>query len=452
MITTSRKEKGNSPVATSEPDAATSSDRALIISTDGHAKAEMKDYRPYLPSRLHEEFDVFCSSSKDHWMGTADSSFLAKRCDLDVAEKWQQEVVDAKRLEGLSDPDARIAELDRNGFAAEVLFPESGLPFELGGQVAQALLMRPRTREQIVEGNKAHNRWLADFCTVAPERFAAMAVVSLDDVDDAIKEIRWAKETGLKGILLPHFDEMEPIYHPRFEPIWNTVVELEMGVNAHSGMSSISSRLIPNPSVLEPPEFAFPMMSQIAMFNTRQLLHHLIWGGVLERHPKMKVVFTEAASGWVIGDLISMDYSYEGSYLRRDIHEMVRHKPSDYFRRQCSLGSSLFSEAEVEARHLIGLDQMALGFDYPHQEGAWASGPGPVGYMKATLGVAGVPKSEAEKILGGNAAAVWDFDLSFLGELASGIGPTYAEILTPPASDEYPRGDVHKPLGGPAVA
>jgi predicted TIM-barrel fold metal-dependent hydrolase len=245
---------------------------------------------------------------------------------------------------------------------------------------------------------------------------------------------------------------MEPIYHPRFEPIWNTVVELEMPLNAHSGMSSITKRPVPWPQVLEPPEFAFPLMARISMFNTQQLLHHLIWGGVLERHPEMKLVMTECGSAWVIGDLVSMDYSYEGSYLRRDIHDFVKHKPSEYFRRQCSLGSSLFSEAEVEARHEIGIDQMALGFDYAHHEGAWAAGPGPAAYLQATLGVAGVPRNEAAKILGTNAAGVWNFDLNALGAIAQDVGPTYDEILSPPTSEEYPRGDVHKPLAGFAVA
>ena len=203
---------------------------------------------------------------------------------------------------------------------------------------------------------------------------------------------------------------------------------------------------------MEPPEFAFPMMARISMFNTHQLLHHLIWGGVLERHPDMKVVMTECGSAWIVGDLISMDYSYEGSYLRRDIHDFVKHKPSEYFRRQCSLGSSLFSEAEIEARHEIGIDQMALGFDYPHQEGAWASGPGPVAYMQATLGVAGVPRNEAEKLLSTNAAAVWNFDLNALGAIAQDIGPVLRRDPHSSHVEEYPRGDVHKPLAGFAVA
>src|SRR5262249_5152636 len=92
-------------------------------------------------------------------------------------------------------------------------------------------------------------------------------------------------------------------------------------------------------------------------------------------------------------------------------------------------------------------DKMALGFDYPHQEGAWAAGPGPVAYLQATLGAASVPPAEARKLLGENAADVWKFDLDVLRPIADKVGPPMETVLTPARTDEYPRGDVHKPLG-----
>ena len=81
------------------------------------------------------------------------------------------------------------------------------------------------------------------------------------------------------------------------------------------------------------------------------------------------------------------------------------HKPSEYFDRQCALGSSIFSLAEMEARHEIGIDKMMLGFDYPHHEGAWAAGPGLVPYIQATLGVAKVPPHAAPSSCPGTSPA-----------------------------------------------
>jgi predicted TIM-barrel fold metal-dependent hydrolase len=421
--------------------------RALIISSDGHARAKMEDYRPYLPASMREEFDSFCAFYRQHGLDTAGLELLARRSDPDVVDQWRTQVIDGDRLAGVSDPDARVGELDRNGFAAEVLFPDFGLPFEVGGSTASALLKHRPTPEQITAAKRAHNRWLVEFCSIAPDRFAAMAVVGFEDVDAAVEEIRWAKDAGLKGVVLPHFAEDVPIYHPRFEPIWNIVEELGLPLNSHGAQSSISQRAVPYVDVLDPPETVLPLITRQIMFNCHELLAHLVWGGVLQRHPDMKVVFTEQGSGWVIGELQSMDYTYDGSYLRRDIHDTVRHKPSEYFARQCYLGSSIFSRAEVAARHQIGLDKMALGFDYPHQEGAWAAGPGPVDYLQATLGAAGVPQNEAQQLLATNAASLWDFDITKLSAIANHIGPSMKDVLTQPTADHYPRGDVHKPLG-----
>jgi predicted TIM-barrel fold metal-dependent hydrolase len=188
------------------------------------------------------------------------------------------------------------------------------------------------------------------------------------------------------------------------------------------------------------------MMTAQAFFSCQQVLSHLIWGGVLERHPRLQIVPTEQGTGWVVSALRGMDYSWERSYLRRDVREVVKHKPSEYYRRQVHMGSSLFSLAEAEARHEIGVDKINIGMDYPHHEGTWGSGPGTVRYLQATLGAAGVPADEAIQMLGGNAARLWGFDGEVLRGLADRIAPTITEILTPPTVDYYPRGDVHKPL------
>jgi predicted TIM-barrel fold metal-dependent hydrolase len=173
----------------------------------------------------------------------------------------------------------------------------------------------------------------------------------------------------------------------------------------------------------------------------------MIWGGVFERHPNLELVMTEQGSGWIVGALENMDYSYEGSYLRRDVREVVCLKPSEYYRRQCHLGSSLFSKAEAEARHAIGVDKMMIGADYPHHEGTWGAGPGTLEWLRATVGAVGVPAVEARMMLGQNALELWNFDRVAVRARADLIGPKLQEVLTPPTQEWFPLGDVHKPLG-----
>jgi hypothetical protein len=120
--------------------------------------------------------------------------------------------------------------------------------------------------------------------------------------------------------------------------------------------------------------------------------------------------------------------------------------PTEYFERQCWIGSSLLSEEEVGARHDIGLDKMMVGTDYPHLEGMWH--PSVRDYLRATFGVNHVPDGEARQMLGETAAQLFNFDVEKLGPLVDRIGPPAEEVLREPERDLSPRGDVHKPIAG----
>ena len=424
-------------------------ERSLIISSDGHAMALMEDYRPYVPAGLREEFDEFLKlyDARGRGRRTFDQSTLSYRCDPEVVGQWMGEVFD--RLDGNHDPGRRLVELEREGIVGEVIFPDFGLPFEL---LPPSQLLLPenaglprRTPEQVRAGAWIHNRWLADFISVAPGRFAAIAAVDWNDADYAVQELTWVRNAGMRGVLLPAFSSAEPMFHPRFDRVWDAIEDLGLVVNSHILMSTTLKEL---PMVMAAPHPAstIAVNAPINTFFSQQTLTHLIWGGVLEKHPRLRVAFTELGSGWIPGALSAMDYSYDGSYLRQDHRSFLKSKPSEYFRRQCFLGSSTFSRAEIAARHHIGLDKMMLGMDYPHHEGTLAAG-GTTEYLRATLGAEGVPVEEARLLLGGTAMKVWNFDETELRAVADRVGPLMDEILTPPTEDLFPRGDVHKPLG-----
>jgi predicted TIM-barrel fold metal-dependent hydrolase len=423
------------------------SDRVLIVSSDGHACAQMRDFRPYLPSNYHEEFDKFCDVYDEKGSRNFDPSSMAIRFDPEDIEDWKTRILDPGRHNGLFDLKVRLDVLAHQGAAAEVLFPDFGLPFELYSPHLAKRLGYKRTEEQINVANSAYNRWLVDFVSQAPERFAGLARLSFDDVDAAIAEIRWAKDAGLRGVIIPFFSEDYPLFHPRYDPIWSTLEELEMPANSHTGMSA-TVEYAPKFPPLPHPSVAFPMYAAGEGFNCHLILNHLIWGGVFERHPNLQVVFTEQGTGWVIEACQQMDYSWGGSFLRRDVRDVVPLTPSEYFRRQCHMGSSLFSRAEAEAREAIGVDKITIGLDYPHHEGTWGNGgSGNLAYMKATLGAAHVPPEDARLMLGENAIDLWGFDRAALQLIVDEIGPSLSEMLTPPTTDEFPRGDVNKPLG-----
>jgi hypothetical protein len=117
--------------------------------------------------------------------------------------------------------------------------------------------------------------------------------------------------------------------------------------------------------------------------------------------------------------------------------------PSEYFDRQCYLGSSIFSRGEIRARAQIGVDKMMLGMDYPHYEGTFRHDTRE--YLRATVGVEHVPEAEARKLLGETAVDVFGLDTAKFAATAAEIGPTYADIMAPPKTQEM-RGDVLRPL------
>ncbi|MEV6927365.1 amidohydrolase family protein [Dactylosporangium sp. NPDC051485] len=433
----------NTTVYAREPEEIMS--KLMVISSDGHATARMRDYAPYLPASLREEFEDFCKVYDEGGTHTFEERALSQRLDPYLVEEWKEKVIDPGRLEGNFDPAKRLVELDKEGVAGEVLFPDFGLPFELYSPLLAAQLGEPPRRHPH-EGNQAFNRWLADFISHAPDRLVGLASVDFSDVDRAVREIKWAKNEGFRGIMLPMFEEDVPLWSPVYDPIWATLADLELVANSHVAISATTSRWVAPKYAPPHPVCLGPLFVAQVEFFCRQILDHMIWGGVLERHPKLQLVLTEQGSGWIPAKLKGMDYSYDGSFLRRDIRTAIKHKPSEYFARQVHIGSSLLTKAEVEIREAIGVDKMMVGVDYPHHEGTWNGGT--QDYFQATFGANEVPLDQAKKMLGENAAKVFGFDVAKLQAVADRIGPEAEHILVPPAEDKFPRGDVHKPLGG----
>jgi predicted TIM-barrel fold metal-dependent hydrolase len=294
--------------------------------------------------------------------------------------------------------------------------------------------------DQLSAGYRAYNRWLTDFRAYAPERWRGMAAISLHDIDAAVREIRAVKEMGFAGIALPALPDSDRVYEERYDPIWATLQELGLVINCHVAIATT----LPVYTGARTLTSARAMVGADIFTTVRNLLPTFIFGGILERYPDLKLVFTETHSDWVLGALSRMDHSYDRSDLRRDIRDVVPMRPSEYWRRQCYLGSSLFSRAEVAARHRIGVDKMMIGMDFPHSEGAWRWGTRD--YVKATFGTEHVPAGEARQMLGGTAAGVFGFDLAALDKLADRIGLDEADALTPPVVQPQWRGDLDRPL------
>ena len=160
---------------------------------------------------------------------------------------------------------------------------------------------------------------------------------------------------------------------------------------------------------------------ETAWWNYRPLWY-LMFGGVFERHPELKVVFTEGSASWVPSIVDEMDVRYEDEWMV--FKDLIANPPSFYWGRQCHVGASFMSRAEVELRDLIGGQNMMFGSDYPHVEGTW---PQTASFLHEAL--SGCSEEVARALCAENSARLYGFDLDYLDGVAAGVGPTTSSVI-----------------------
>ncbi|MEZ4334339.1 MAG: amidohydrolase family protein [Myxococcota bacterium] len=384
-------------------------DRITLVSCDCHAAATPAVYRDYLEAPFRARYDAMI----------ADPAAVHRRATQVIGPFPPTGDGDGERepLTARWDAARRLAALDADGIAAEVLFPQpagrNAPPFyNVFGHPFDA-----NDLESAAAGCRAHNRWLADFVrdSPAPERHAALALIGIvDDVAGAVREIEWAKRVGMRGVVLRSQPLAGPGWHdPRFEPIWDVCEALALPIHTHGG-EGLETGNFPGATSI--------FFTEVCWFAHR-LFWHLLWSGALERHPRLRLVFTEQFADWIPDLLRRLDLQYAGAVSSATLTEGLTMKPSDYWARQCSVGASFMTRAECDMRHAIGVPTILWGSDFPHEEGTW---PATAAALHATFD--GVPEAELRAMLGANAIALYGFDPSALAVHARRIGPTVASF------------------------
>ena len=408
--------------------------RVLVISSDCHAGALPATYNEYMPRAFHDAANAWWLAYAREMYSRAGTFF-----DQEAVKTYAEQAGEGgARMQAFSDPSlklsdadilgmlgdtsspfaprrgefdatVRMQELDADGIAGEVIFPQMA-PFGAG-------LMQyryPVTPEQSFAGCQAYNRWLADFCSANPARQAGVALIDVEDIEATVKEIRAARAMGLwGGVLLPSSTGKHPFYHhPRYEPIWAVCQELDIPVQSHSGWS---------PDYGDVPSATAMFISEVDMWAQRPFTA-MLWAGVFERYPNLKYMLTETGVGWVVEKLRVLDFK-AASPMFKHFNRGLSMTPSGYFGRNCWLGASFMPEHEGRFRHQIGVDRLMWGSDYPHLEGTW---PNTMKALNETFAL--YPEQEIRDILGLNAANAYGFDVAALAPIAERIGPTLSAV------------------------
>ncbi|MEE2783957.1 MAG: amidohydrolase family protein [Pseudomonadota bacterium] len=356
-----------------------------------NAPAALKDRMPYVEIRDSGQFWVTKAGSQfglRNGMGSAGRRYQPGQIARSDRMAEQGLYSDGEAgIPRLTDPELRVKDQDLDGIQGEVLYGVLGTSSRLNDDEAAVELLR------------IYNEWLADFCAKKPERYAGLASIPSHDVDAAVDEIeRVAHRGGLSGIEVANSYDMAPLFDPSWEKLWAVAEEAGMPLHYHT----IGPR----------PDYDFQNMKGLAgrqafaVFITSfqlamaKIVMEIIYGGVLEAHPNLKVVIGESGIGWIPYVLEHMDLEWEDQF--QDL--TLKMKPSDYWRRQC-FATYQSDPIGLRLLDILGEENVMWGSDFPHPDGVW---PDSQTFIEREF--KGVDAAVKRKVVCTNAAALYGFD------------------------------------------
>ncbi len=408
----------------------------LVVSGDSHAGPSIDAYRAYCPAAYLERFDAHVAEiqaqrgpGQPDWLTSTDTTAYSSDARVD-ALRTMQRIWDNP---GSFDPHARIADMDDQGIAAELLFQGAMNGYLPPWAGTNPSLDTAEQRALRGVGQHLWNEWLADFCAVAPERLLGVAQIPMWDVDAAIREVQWAKEHGLRAVNFPAPRPEHPPYNRSsvYERFWSVVEEVDLPLVTHSGAADLCAG--------DRDDGGLMLWLSEVMWFSRRALGQLIFGGVFDRHPRLTLMFAEQRAEWVSEALDQLDGIYFGVPVNAAMPllgekvEAPRRSPREYWQSNCVAAASFMAHFEAERRHDVGLETLMWGSDYPHVEGTW---PRTALALRNTF--AGIPEPDVRAILGDNGVRALRLDESVLRPIADRIGPRPSEVDRPVAPGELP--------------
>lgn len=314
--------------------------------------------------------------------GDAGPTAAPDRSCTDAQENFVSDcAVDTKRR-GARDLDLRLADMDRDGVDAELVFPSLGL-------------MLPRIADSAAQAEacRIYNDWAWDFTAPVRDRLIPVAMIPCIDFDLALAECRRTAAKGFAAFCV--WEGLNNYNDPRWDPIFAFAGDNDIPLVFHTGVGDIALRALKGPGG--------------ALFNyTRQMndavdiITQLVAGGVLDRNPKAHILFAEHSAGWLYGLAERMDEVYQGH--APVISPKLSRLPSEIVRDQvhCALQNDTGSLVTAKG---IGIGALLFATDYPHSEGTFPFSRDVVDRMIAQH--PDCSKDDFVAVLGGNAARLF---------------------------------------------
>lgn len=339
-----------------------------VISGDGHIEGPI-DFTPYLPEK-HKEIAPTLAQRDDGawvWRPAGDRDEILVGSNVYSGLRYDQFTKrnactywnpDGSLRPGASpDPKVRLREQDQDGVDAEVLyFPMAGGMLAAGG-AGDADAYRAAIR--------AYTEFLAEYCSIAPDRLIGTMLLPYSSVDDAIEEMTYGREKGLRAVCLQQWPGGGAEPSPDTDRFWAASLDLGMAIAPHI---SFGGTTMPTHEIAVSPLRAVGGFNQLANPRTSAPIAHFIESGIFDRFPNLKVYFAESEASWLAGWLEYIDefYSRWAPFHGLELAKM----PSDYVRDHCRF-CIISDRMAVPLRRFIGTELIMWGSDFPHSVGTW---------------------------------------------------------------------------------
>ena len=403
-----------------------------VVSCDAHAGPRLKeDLRPYCPRAYLDRFDEYAEQHHVMMSGIDMGGMFAMGRDPDDAIRYKEAIANINRTTGHYDPYQRLKEMDKDGVVAEINYPTThnseSEPFILSDLFIDPI---DGDKELLQVGSHIYASWLADWCKVAPDRLMGVVTPPLWDIEASIKEVEWAAKQGLHGVfLLMPRPGIKRYDSPAWDPFWAACQDTGLHLHTHSGA--------PIPKDIESHTAMIAAMEiELGGWPARMAMHQMIFAGVFERFPKLKITFTEQNFEWWAASAREFDSVYANH--RGQMMDVVKRKPSEYMASNVFIGASFLAPFEAQDAVANGYTANVMwGRDYGHIEGTFvvtesddpASNPG---RQSMRYAFADVPHDDIRKMVSGTAIGFYGLDGAKLQKIADEIrAPSIRELTTP---------------------
>jgi aminocarboxymuconate-semialdehyde decarboxylase len=233
-----------------------------------------------------------------------------------------------------------------------------------------------------VKAARMVNDGIAEWVAVRPDRFAALGTVPMQVPAEAVSELERCMTLGFKGVQILTNVAGRELSDPAFAPFWARAETLGAVVLLHPNGFTQADRLS---------RFYFNNVIGNP-FDTSVALHYLIFDGVLERHPRLKIVAVHGG-GYLAAYSGRIDHAWGA---RTDCRGDLPHPPTTYLKRVW-FDTIVFTPHQLDALiRTFGSERLMMGTDYPFD----MAESDPIGHLRS---LKGLEESTVEALAGGNA-------------------------------------------------